>query len=69
MLLEMLTGICRQQLLSDDGHSAGGGGGGVEAAAVGAVGCVGAVRTSVPLLVVGTPIQAPTLVSWRITDR
>lgn len=69
MLLEMLTGICRQQLLSDDGHSAGGGGGGVEATAVGAVGGVGAVRTSVPLLVVGTPIQAPTLVSWRITDR
>lgn len=69
MLVEMLTGVCRQQLLSDDGHSAGGGGGGVEATAVGAVGCVGAVRTSIPLLVVGTPIQAPALVSWRMTDR
>lgn len=63
MLVKMLTGICRQQLLSDDGHSAGGGGGGVEATAVGAVGCVCAIRTSIPLLVVGTSIQAPTLVS------
>lgn len=62
------TGISGQQLLSDDGHSAGGRGGGVEAAAVGAVGGVCAVRASISLLVVGTSIQAPTLVGCRITD-
>lgn len=66
MLVEARTGISRQQLLPDDGHSAGGGGGGVEAAAVRAVGCVCAVWTSVSLLVVGTSIQAPALVSCRI---
>lgn len=51
------------QLLSDDGHPAGGGGGGVEATAVGAVSCVCAVWASVVhLRTVGTSIQAPTLV-------
>lgn len=67
--MKVRTGISGQQLLSDDGHSAGGGGGGVEAAAVRAVGGVCAVRTSISLLVVGTSIQAPTLVRCRITDR
>lgn len=60
-----LTCVAGQELLPDDGHSAGGGGGGVEAAAVGAVGCVCAVRTSVALLAVGAPVQAPALVGCR----
>lgn len=51
------------QLLSDDGHPAGGGGRGVEAAAVGAVHCVCAVWASVVHLgTIGTSIQAPPLV-------
>lgn len=63
----MHTSISRQQLLSDDGHSAGGRGGGVKATTVRAGGCVCAVWTSISLLVVGTSIQAPALVGCRMT--
>lgn len=66
MLVKMHTSISRHQLLSDDGHSAGGRGGGVKATTVRAVGCVCAVWTSISLLVVGTSIQAPALVGCRI---
>lgn len=64
-----LTCVAGQELLPDEGHSAGGGGGGVEAAAVGAVGCVCAVRTSVALLAVGAPVQAPALVGCREEEK
>lgn len=64
-----LTCVPRHELLSDDGHSAGSGGGGVEAAAVGAVGCICAIGTSITLLVVGASVQAPALVGCRVTGQ
>lgn len=55
--------------MSDNGHSAGGWGGRVKATAVGAVGCVCAVGTSIILLGVRASIKASALVGCRVKEQ